>query len=325
MSIRLNGKVIAGLYSSGGGSGVPVGTIFAHTCTTSFVPENSLPCDGAEYAQSQFQTFYNDWLVGGRLNTCTYEEYQTDIDTYGECLKWAINLENEKFKVPYKKSEILPQNAKIAVIGNGKALGVTDGTTEKSLGKFPTVAIDTGNYNSNNLPTTLSQNSYNNNSAIGLSTDKDKSGIVGDLSQTEKLEIRYFVVVATGAIKQTEMDWSKYFSALEGKLNADHSNDTKPYITETYINSQSGYIIYSNGLCEQWGALINASTSGFVSLLKSFKDTNYCLVSSWGTTESSTDTGGYGAALGLSNKTISSFRYLSPSGYNFSWLAIGYI
>lgn len=64
-------------------------------------------------------------------------------------------------------------------------------------------------------------------------------------------------------------------SDLEGKLNADHSNDTKPYITETYVNGASGYRIWSNNFCEQWG--INPATSIDITLLKPYKDTNYII------------------------------------------------
>lgn len=72
---------------------MPVGTIFPHTCSSTFVPENSLPCNGIEYPQTQFPALWTDWLVGGRLNTCTYSQYQSDIDTYGKCGKWGLDTE----------------------------------------------------------------------------------------------------------------------------------------------------------------------------------------------------------------------------------------
>ena len=36
------------------GQGLPVGTVFHHTCSVDFIPENSLPCNGSEYTQAQF-------------------------------------------------------------------------------------------------------------------------------------------------------------------------------------------------------------------------------------------------------------------------------
>ena len=50
--------------------------------------------------------------------------------------------------------------------------------------------------------------------------------------------------------------------------------DTKAVIIDTYINGKSGYVIYSNKLCEQWGV---ASASP-VTLLKPYADTNYNVV-----------------------------------------------
>lgn len=62
---------------------------------------------------------------------------------------------------------------------------------------------------------------------------------------------------------------------VSNKLNIDHSNDPKPYITETYVNGASGYRIWSNNFCEQWG--INPATSIDITLLKPYKDTNYII------------------------------------------------
>lgn len=60
------------------------------------------------------------------------------------------------------------------------------------------------------------------------------------------------------------------------KLNKDHSNDLKPYIKETYINGTSWYRLYSDGWCEQGGqASIPGNSSASVTLLKTFKNSNY--------------------------------------------------
>lgn len=45
------------------------------------------------------------------------------------------------------------------------------------------------------------------------------------------------------------------------------------HIIDTYENQRSGYIIYSNGYCEQWGYF--AYTNVTVSLLKTYKNTDY--------------------------------------------------
>lgn len=53
-----------------------------------------------------------------------------------------------------------------------------------------------------------------------------------------------------------------------------------PHITETYQNGTSGYIVYSNGYCEQWGRVnINFTANRYndytITLLKPYKNTDY--------------------------------------------------
>lgn len=256
--------------------GMSVGTIFAHTCSADFIPENSLPCNGEEYMGSQFTSLYTDWLVGGLLNTCTYEEYASDISIYGKCGKWALDTENGKFKTPY-----IPDGTHIQQ-------AMTDDELGKSYNAgLPNITGTLGIY-ANSVPIggAFYHGTTNNNSVgysqtthsdwAGQKFDASRSSSIygnSDTIQTEAISLRYFVVVATGSIKQSEMDWSQWASNLLGKLNTDHSNDTKPYIDETYVNGTSGYIVYSNGLCEQWGRFSTGVTN--IYFLKSYINTNY--------------------------------------------------
>ena len=61
------------------------------------------------------------------------------------------------------------------------------------------------------------------------------------------------------------------------------SGNVTAYITETYVNGTSGYRIWSDGYCEQWGrcnsVAYNVATKN-VTFLKTFKDTNYFAVAS---------------------------------------------
>lgn len=175
---------------------IPVGTIFSHTCSSTFVPENSLPCNGTEYSQTQFPALWTDWLVGGRLNTCTYSQYQSDIDTYGKCGKWALDTENGKFKTPY-----IPDGTHIQ-----------QAMTDEELGK---------SYNAG-LPRYIGEGIF---SRAGSDTSRS-NGIFGgsDTVQTDAVSLRHFVVVATGSIKQSEMDWSAWASSLQGKATIDMDN-----------------------------------------------------------------------------------------------------
>ena len=258
---------------------MPVGTIFSHTCSSTFVPENSLPCNGIEYSQTQFPILWTDWLVGGRLNTCTYSQYQSDIDTYGKCGKWALDTENGKFKTPY-----IPDGTHIQQ-------AMTDGELGKSYNAgLPNVTGTLGVY-ANLVPIGGAfYHGTTNNNSVGYSqvTHSDWAGQKFDASrsnpiygasdtvQTEAVSLRYFVVVATGSINQSEMDWSQWASSLQGKANVDLSNCTKPYITETYVNGTSGYRVWSDGYCEQWGRIsVGSDASVRVTFLKPFMNASY--------------------------------------------------
>lgn len=262
---------------------MPIGTIFPMLCSSSYVPDGALPIDGTEYTKALFPKFYTNFLVAGLLNTCTYDEYASDITTYGQCGKFALDTENEKFKVP--------------TIKDGSYL--TQALSNTELGKVATGSYVTGGVKSEvTFDASRSSSTYQNNAKV----------------QGDNVRVRYFVQVANGQINQSDMDWSAFTSALQGKLNKDHSNDEKPYIVETYVNGTSGYNLYSNNYCEQWGV----ATTTSVMLLKPYRDTNYNV--------SMTQMSGSAYAAVLENITVNSFGYGQYERvFNASWRASGYI
>lgn len=211
-----------------GPAGTPVGTIFPHTCSSTFVPENSLPCNGIEYSQTQFPALWTDWLVGGRLNTCTYSQYQSDINTYDKCGKWGLDTENGKFKTPY-----IPDGTHIQQ-------AMTDGELGKS-------------YNAK---------SSNNEGILRLVASRSNPfNRATNTAPTDAVALRYFVVVATGSINQSEMDWSQWASSLQNKATIDMDNlstagkakvaglamPSKKYVDLSIGSTGSPYIAPANG------------------------------------------------------------------------------
>ena len=101
-------------------------------------------------------------------------------------------------------------------------------------------------------------------------------------------------------------------------LAADHSNDTKPYIVETYQNGYSGYIIYSNNLGIQWGNTTKKGTP-----------TNLLFNYGSGTSYIVTATGTYYVhevdPCTVISKTASSFTLQAGHFQSADWYAIGYI
>jgi len=105
-------------------------------------------------------------------------------------------------------------------------------------------------------------------------------------------------------------------------------------VVETYVNGTSGYRIWSDGWCEEWGLTGTSTGSSIVVLYTNiFKDTNYFLdVQARGADD---DTGGYGdQQIGINGASPydfglgrGGFRASTKSSANgkFSWKACGYL
>lgn len=119
------------------------------------------------------------------------------------------------------------------------------------------------------------------------------------------------------------IDAGRIGEQLAGKLDR---NAIKAYITETYVNSTSGYNIYSNGYCEQWGFIPSQTRNDNlqVTLLKEFVDTNYNLITNkWVVTNATNAVVAY--SLYTKNKTTSGFTTSIDPNITCSWRASGYI
>lgn len=135
----------------------------------------------------------------------------------------------------------------------------------------------------------------------------------------------------------TMSDVDNVATGLNGKANTDLSNCTKPYVIDSYENSGSGYVKYSNGICYQWGsATVNSTTSNYeISLL-----TDYASASSYSiltTVERdaawSSNTGGAnynalvsnaGTLAGKTTRTKSKFHIaMFGTGVTIFWFTVG--
>lgn len=96
-----------------------------------------------------------------------------------------------------------------------------------------------------------------------------------------------------------------------------------PCITETYRNGKSGYIVYSNGYCEQWGRITATGSYTTVTLLKAYKDTDFWCMANC----QNRDTGDakthflWTQPLSTSSIEVGAWQ----AGYLNSWITKGYI
>lgn len=152
---------------------------------------------------------------------------------------------------------------------------------------------------------------------IKVDTVPDPDSQIGDLMQQVTI------------LSQPVYNDISYF--VSNKLNIDHSNDTKPYITETYINGTEGYILFSNNFSIQWGRVYaqngGSSTDYVVNLLLEMADTNYsCSLSLFGLSTGYVDAiaGLYFQAWNLTTTSFTTKRYINNQ-INSMWVVLGYV
>lgn len=101
------------------------------------------------------------------------------------------------------------------------------------------------------------------------------------------------------------------------------ANTVNAWVVDSYTNGKSGYIIYSNNFCEQWG-FINNATSGShttITLLKPYTSIDYTVLATYNT--SNTTTAG-GTQWAVSKMTTTNFAIGSQGG-SYAWRAYGYL
>lgn len=210
-------------------------------------------------------------FTNNKLSVCTYSQYQYAISTYGSCAKFGIDIENNTFKLPTIKPNktliysgagtyttyriysdgFCEQWGKITVSANGANTATFDWSFKDTdyyleCAGYNTAGTDTANY-------TVQNSAYWNKTTTGFTcfglVNKPKPfyacGYINtnaSLFQTyfNNTEInRYFVQVTNGTINQSQMNWSQYASALQGKSNTDLNNlsDTgKKVIDGQWVN-----------------------------------------------------------------------------------------
>lgn len=125
-----------------------------------------------------------------------------------------------------------------------------------------------------------------------------------------------------GYIQGEINDQSDLAEELANKTDLDLSNCTRPYVIETYVNGTSGYRVYSDGWCMQWGKSNGISGRETITLTKAYNSTNFTVLATAYTDNF------YGTSQIVSNSSI----WLESRGHDYTvqpcfvrWLTMGYI
>ena len=186
----------------------------------------------------------------------TEANWQTAVTTYGVCGKFvytaASGNDPATVRLPLYNSKIYTGGGKAPVIGNGIALGITDGTTEYGLSQSPNTlnhAYVGTSFSGATVGTTPSVSGIvypANNLALGVSTDATKSGVIADLANiTTSLDGYYYIVVATSTKTDIQVDIDEIATDLNGKADTDLSN-TAAKLSDTFFNKITPD--YTNGI-----------------------------------------------------------------------------
>lgn len=222
---------------------------------------------------------------------------------------FEINTSDETFKLPLKNGTegMLASRAK----GNDMTLGLTNGSANGGLrsfnadgGNLQGLRVYSGSYGAATGVVSGGTLISSGNVNIGITTDPNKSGIVLDLTVPDGWALYYYV-------GDTVTNDSLINAGIIQEQITNINASSRGYLVQSYVNGTSGYRVYSDGWCEQWG--VSSGTS--ISLLKNFSNTNYVVLL---TGQSQNE------YISVGNKYSGSFNILG-SVINKNWRAVGYI
>lgn len=233
-------------------------------------PEGGAWCDGAEYTQAAFPDLYQ-MLVGGKLQSTTYTDFNNQVSTNGYCSLFALNTATTSFKVPSLPDKyVIDTNTTAPVVGNGMTFGLTDGQRNGGL-TAANIAVTSGTPFYNGIygnPVGTAGSTYPAAArSLGVTSDPAKSGIVADTSSTGKfVTLKAYVVLYASAAGASVAQAAEFMTALGGKANVtlDNVSSNIDYVVERGESGNDWWEIHKSGKKRQGGILTtNSGTKTF--------------------------------------------------------------
>ena len=196
---------------------------FLYLCRTDY-PSGVLPCNGGEYTRATFPTFYSNFLLTGKMLTCSYDVYAEEIATNGVCGKFALDAINEKFKTPtYNSGVLFAPAGSVSEAGVYFEEGLPDFDFGFNVGIGAPIATN-GYINSEPLGsgTVFPYGANSTNSTYGFyHKQSNYSDIYGNSEHVTPNHFRYNVGVVVANITDdvSEVAWNEIITELSNKLN----------------------------------------------------------------------------------------------------------
>ncbi|MDL2280309.1 phage tail protein [Selenomonadales bacterium OttesenSCG-928-I06] len=307
-----------------GQSSMPIGSIIFAVRTD--VPEGCLRLDGAEYTRDTFPDFYDNFLVTGKLITCTYVQWNSESSANnGNVGKIGLDTTNQKFRMPRLADRTFVAQALTAgqfgkynqdqivnIIGTFSAVGLHD------YAYTPTVSGALG------ISDTKTKRGSENTSGTNYDMvfDASKSVNTGDQVQPRHIQYPFFIVVFNAAVMASEAQFNQFIGSLENKANVDLSNISAniDYVIQTWTSGTSWYRKYKSGWVEQGGYSTQGGTAVTINLNTPFSNTNYTVAYAGG--DSTSDNTLNIIDFSVRSKTNNSF--VTGNDGSKYWYACGY-
>lgn len=236
-----------------GGSSRNIGEIVASTIPLTDAGLHLL--DGALLSSGSYADFVD--YIGDLYDSGDYTaifdteaNWQAAVTLSGVCGKFVYDSVNNTVRLPKYGNQIFTKSptGTIPVKGNGKTLGLYNGSTTYALmnsGTYSDLAANgtTSNVGKNAGTSVTATDRISTNVLMGVTTDGTKSGMVADLSSITNypLDCYYYIVIATSTKTQIQVDIDEIATDLNGKADVDLLNinaSCKP-IDGQWVNSHT--------------------------------------------------------------------------------------
>lgn len=157
-------------------------------------------------------------------------DQETAIDTKyskdGIAWYYILDTTNEKFKLPKAKHpSLVTSTSTVPVVGNGMALGLTDGTNNFSLGVVSDVGLVPRAPYGGSVGSAVSFTEHRNATLTGVTTDPANSGLVADLSSNVKDYNMYLYFYVGETVQNANLiDAGRIGEQLTNKVDINFNN-----------------------------------------------------------------------------------------------------
>lgn len=115
---------------------------------------------------------------------------------------------------------------------------------------------------------------------------------------------------------------------LANKADINTPSIQAPYLKTSYASGTSGYVIWSNGYCIQWGAVLGTTSvqgDKTITFAKTFKDKSFNFTFSYSNDKNSTSMNDSGYEVYTSRTNNSTIVHSTTNIHGYSWNVCGYL